>query len=74
MRRDLPPGIEELLAEVKKRTALPVVAGFGISRQEHLRALRGQLDAVVVGSAIVDEVDRAGDGVSLVKELLKACR
>ena len=74
VRRDLPPGISELLAEVKKRTSLPVVAGFGISRQEHLRALRGQLDAVVVGSAIVDEVDRAGDGVSLVKELLKACR
>jgi tryptophan synthase alpha chain len=74
VRKELPPGIAELLAQVKTRTALPVVAGFGISRQEHLRALRGHLDAVAVGSAIVDEVDRAGDGVSLVKELLKACR
>jgi tryptophan synthase alpha chain len=74
IRRDLPEGIAELLAEVKKRTTLPVAAGFGISRQEHLKALRGKLDAVVVGSAIVDEVERAGDGVSLVRELLKACR
>ena len=73
-RKDLPAGIAELLAQVKKRTALPVAAGFGISRQEHLKALRGKLDAVVVGSAIVDEVDRAGDGVTLVRELLKACR
>jgi len=74
MRRDLPEGIVELLAEVRKRTTLPVAAGFGISRQDHLKALRGKLDAAVVGSAIVDEIDRAGDGVSLVRELLKACR
>jgi tryptophan synthase alpha chain len=74
VRRELPEGIEKLLAEVKRRTKLPVAAGFGISRQEHLKALRGKLDAAVVGSAIVDEIDRAGDGVSLVRELLKACR
>lgn len=73
-RKELPGDIPELLAEVKKRTTLPVAAGFGISRQEHLKALRGKLDAAVVGSAIVDEIDRAGDGVSLVRELLKACR
>jgi tryptophan synthase alpha chain len=74
VRKELPEGVEELFAEVKRRTKLPVVAGFGISRQEHLRALRGKIDAAAVGSAIVDEVDRAGDGVSVVRELLKACR
>jgi tryptophan synthase alpha chain len=74
VRKELPEGVPELLAEVRKRTTLPVAAGFGISRQEHLRALRGKLDAAVVGSAIVAEIDRAGDGVSLVRELLKACR
>src|SRR5690242_46841 len=74
MRKELPDGIAELLGELKKRTTLPVAAGFGISRQDHLKALRGKLDAAVVGSAIVDEVDRAGDGVSLIRELLKACR
>jgi tryptophan synthase alpha chain len=74
VRKELPPGILELLGEVRKRTELPVAAGFGISRQDHLKALRGKLDAAVVGSAIVDEIDRAGDGVALVRELLKACR
>jgi tryptophan synthase alpha chain len=73
-RKELPEGIPQLLAEVKKHTRLPVAAGFGISRQEHLRALRGKLDAAVVGSAIVDEVERGGDGVVLVRELLKACQ
>jgi len=74
IRKDLPDGVLELPAEVKKHTTLPVAAGFGISRQDHLKALRGKLDAAVVGSAIVDEIERAGDGVSLVRELLKACR
>ena len=73
-RKELPPGMPELFAEVKNHTSLPVAAGFGISRQEHMKALRGHVDAAVVGSAIVDEIDRAGDGVSLVRELLKACR
>jgi tryptophan synthase alpha chain len=74
VRKELPEGLSELFAEVKRQTNLPVAAGFGISRQEHLKALRGKVDAAVVGSAIVDEIDRAGDGVSLVRELLKACR
>src|SRR5206468_623098 len=73
-RKELPPGMPQLFAEVKKHTSLPVAAGFGISRQEHMKALRGHVDAAVVGSAIVDEIDRAGDGVALVRELLKACR
>ncbi len=74
VRKDLPAGMAELLAEVKKHTQLPVAAGFGISRQEHMKTLRGKLDAAVVGSAIVDEIERGGDGVVLVRELLKACR
>jgi tryptophan synthase alpha chain len=73
-RKELPPGMPELFQEVRNHTSLPVAAGFGISRQEHMKALRGHVDAAAVGSAIVDEVQRAGDGVSLVRELLKACR
>jgi tryptophan synthase alpha chain len=73
-RKELPAGMPELLAQVKRHTQLPVAAGFGISRQDHMRTLRGKLDAAVVGSAIVDEIDRGGDGVALVRELLKACR
>src|SRR5262249_52089059 len=73
-RKELPAGVPEPLAQGQQHTKLPVAVGFGISRQEHMRALRGQADAAVVGSAMVDEVDRGGDGVSLVRELLKACR
>jgi tryptophan synthase alpha chain len=39
-----------------------------------MKALKGHADAAVVGSAIVEEIGRGGDGVALVRELLKACR
>jgi tryptophan synthase alpha chain len=73
-RSDLPAGMKELLGQVRKHTELPVAAGFGISRPEHMKSLRGSADAAVVGSAIVNEIDKGGDGVALVKDLLKACR
>ncbi|MEO8743694.1 MAG: tryptophan synthase subunit alpha [Candidatus Dormiibacterota bacterium] len=71
-RKDLPSGMNELFQKVRRHTKLPVAAGFGISRPEHMKALRGAADAAVVGSAIVAEIDRGGDPVVLVKELLRA--
>jgi tryptophan synthase alpha chain len=73
-RSDLAPGLEGLLARVRRATSLPVVAGFGISRPEHLRRLRGQADGAVVASALLDRVHRGEDPVALVEELLQACR
>jgi tryptophan synthase alpha chain len=73
-RSELPPGMTELLSEVRKHTDLPIAAGFGISRPDHMKSLRGSADAAVVGSAIVAEIDKGGDPLPLVKGLLKACR
>jgi tryptophan synthase alpha chain len=73
-RKDLPVGMKELFGKVRRHTQLPLAAGFGISRAEHMKALRGNADAAVVGSAIVDAIDRGTDPLPLVKELLKACR
>jgi tryptophan synthase alpha chain len=74
VRAELPEGVGELLGRVKSRTSLPVAAGFGISRPDHIRALRGHADAAVVGSAVVNEVTAGRDPAGLVKELLAACR
>lgn len=73
-RKELPTGMVEMFQKVRTHTELPIAAGFGISRPEHMKALRGNADAAVVGSAIVAEIDRGGDPVKLVKELLRACR
>jgi tryptophan synthase alpha chain len=73
-RKQLPVEMKDLIDNVRKHTKLPIAAGFGISRPEHLTALRGTADAAIVGSAIVDKIDKGADPVVLVKELLKACR
>jgi tryptophan synthase alpha chain len=73
-RAELPAGVAELVRRVRRCTELPVAAGFGISRPEHLRALQGAADAAVVGSAVVAEVEAGRDPGALVEELLRACR
>jgi tryptophan synthase alpha chain len=74
VRAELAPAVGDLLRRVRARTELPLAAGIGISRPEHLRALRGLADAAVVGSALIAEIDAGGDVEALVKELLAACR
>ncbi|MDQ6772716.1 MAG: tryptophan synthase subunit alpha [Candidatus Dormibacteraeota bacterium] len=73
-RADLPSGLEALLGRVRALTSLPVAAGFGISRPEHVRRLRGVADAAVVASALLDRVERGLDPERLFEELLGACR
>lgn len=73
-RRDLPEGLKDLVGSVREHTELPVATGFGISRPEHMKALRGVADAAVVGSAVVAEIGAGKDPMPLIKELLKACR
>jgi tryptophan synthase alpha chain len=73
-RSDLAAGLHRLLSRVRAATDLPVAAGFGISRPEHIRELRGHADAAVVASALLDRVHRGEDPVALVEELMAACR
>jgi len=58
-RGDLHPDILGLLKRVRAKTDLPLCAGFGISRAEHVRTLtRSGADGAIVGSAIVDIIAR----------------
>lgn len=58
-RDSLPEELPDLVRRVRRFTQLPVAVGFGISLPEHLSVLGGIADAVVVGSALVAEVERA---------------
>jgi tryptophan synthase alpha chain len=73
-RTELTSGLHRLLGRVRAATDLPVAAGFGISRPEHIRDLRGHADAAVVASALLDRVHRGDDPVELFEELMAACR
>jgi tryptophan synthase alpha chain len=52
-RTELPSDLASRLRELRSLTTLPVAVGFGISRPEQAAALRGVVDGIVVGSAIV---------------------
>jgi tryptophan synthase alpha chain len=73
-REGLASGVADFVARVRRHTRLPIVVGFGISRPEHVEALRGVADAAVVGSALVAEVEAGRDPAELVRRLLVACR
>ncbi len=58
-RSTLGSDVAEFVGRVRKHTALPIVVGFGISSPDHVSALRGTADGVVVGSAAIDVVANA---------------
>jgi tryptophan synthase alpha chain len=48
-----------LVARIRRWTELPVAVGFGISNAEHVAQVAEFADAAVVGSAIVELIERA---------------
>jgi len=58
-RRALASDVAEFVGRVRRHTTLPIVVGFGISAPEHVSALRGIADGIVVGSAAIDVVTHA---------------
>lgn len=57
---------------LKSKAGLPIAAGFGISKPEHVAMLNGLADVAVVGSHIINLLDAGGLGA--VEEFLAACR
>ncbi|MFP6768390.1 MAG: tryptophan synthase subunit alpha [Planctomycetaceae bacterium] len=61
VRDALPGALAGQLAGLRSRTDLPLAVGFGISRPEHLLALKGQADGAIVGSALVRRLEPLAD-------------
>lgn len=78
-RHELSDGVRPLVERVKAETSLPVMVGFGISTPDHVRAVTAFADGAVVGSGLLDRIDRAPGApveaaAHLVEELKGACR
>ncbi len=61
--------LNDYLARVRKVSSIPVCAGFGIARAEQVRALAGHADGVVVGTALIEALDRGEDPAELLAAL-----
>ena len=53
-----PAGVLDYLARVRAVAKVPVCAGFGIRSREQVQRLRGAVDGCVVGSALVEVLER----------------
>ncbi len=47
-----------LIERMRAHTKLPLAMGFGISKPEHVQSLAGHVEAVIVGSAIVRQIEQ----------------
>jgi tryptophan synthase alpha chain len=61
-RRELAQGIDAAVRSVRALSDVPVCVGFGVSKPEHAREIGEFADGVVVGGALIDEIQRAGPG------------
>ena len=60
MQKRLAPAVTTHVATIRKHSRLPVAIGFGISNPAQARAAARAADAVVVGSAIVNQIAKHG--------------
>ena len=61
-RQSLGDHLGEFVQRVRRRTSAPLAVGFGISTPEQAAAIGRMADGVIVGSALINAVDRADSG------------
>ena len=68
----LPAEATEYLARVKAASELPVCAGFGVRERAQVEAISEHADGVVVGTALVEVLERGEDSADFVRSLRSA--
>ncbi len=61
--------IAQMTAKIRAHTNLPIAVGFGISTPQQAKIVAASAEAVVVGSAIVNQIARHGKATDLVKRI-----
>jgi tryptophan synthase alpha chain len=65
MQKTVSESIGAMTAKIRAHTALPIAVGFGISTPEQARLVSQSADAVVVGSAVVQQIAEHGRSADL---------
>ena len=74
VRAELPKDLTAFLERVKRHTDLPTAVGFGISTPDHVRALVGRTEGVIVGSRVIEAIRHNEDLPKLIREFKAATR
>jgi tryptophan synthase alpha chain len=67
--RGLPAELASYLDAVKAASRLPVCAGFGVRTPEQVELIGRHADGVIVGSALVEVLERGGDPAAFLASL-----
>jgi len=70
----VPTDVLGYLDRVRAASKLPVCAGFGIRGREQVERLSGHVDGVVVGSALVEVLERNEDPAAWLATLRRSTR
>jgi tryptophan synthase alpha chain len=62
---------EKLVNRMRNFSSLPIAVGFGISTKEQVRDVQRYADAVVIGSAIVAEIERQQGATPTIGQFVK---
>ena len=65
MRNNVSGSLGQRIALIREYTNLPIAVGFGVSSPEQVRQVATDCDAVVVGSAIVNQIAEHGNNPEL---------
>ncbi len=66
MQTKVAANIDAMTARIRQHTPLPIAIGFGVSNPEQARLVAASAEAVVVGSAIVNQIAQFGKSSDLV--------
>jgi tryptophan synthase alpha chain len=66
---DVPADVLEYMDRVKRCSRVPVCAGFGIRSRAQVARFTGHVDGVVVGSALVEALERGDDVGAFLRSL-----
>lgn len=64
----------EALSRLRKRSGVPVAAGFGVKRPGQAARLSGEADGIVVGTRLIEEIGSAGTRRERVGRVTGLCR
>src|SRR5437773_6934429 len=71
MQEKVAANLADRIAKIRQHTGLPIAVGFGISNPEQARLVAQNADAVVVGSAVVNQIAEHGKSPELVNTVSK---
>jgi tryptophan synthase alpha chain len=71
MQKKVSQGIGEMTAKIRAHTDLPIAVGFGISTPDQAKTVAASAEAVVVGSAIVNQIAQHGKNGDMVEQVAR---